>query len=158
MDDDGVEILLVEDNDNDELLALHAFMKNNVVNKVHVVRDGVEALDYIFCTGAYAKRKIENPKLVLLDLKLPFIDGIEVLRRIRGNPRTRLVPVVVLTTSSQESDVIETYALGDNSYIVKPVDYDQFSAVAKQLEFYWLQLNRQPARAHGTSLEVMPNL
>ncbi len=158
MDDYGVEILLVEDNESDELLAIHAFVRNNIVNKLHVVRDGVEALDYIFCTGAYAKRKFENPKLILLDLKLPFIDGIEVLRRIRRNPNTRSVPVVVLTTSSQETDVNETYALGVNSYIVKPVDFDQFNTVAKQLGCYWLRLNRQPVSAQGVLHEDKPKL
>src|SRR6202040_489046 len=115
-----VEILMVEDNANDEMLALHAFQRNKIANKVYVVRDGAEALEYIFCTGAYAERRIENPKVILLDLKLPLVDGIEVLRQIRSDPRTRLVPVVVLTSSNEERDIVETYQLGVNSYIVKP--------------------------------------
>lgn len=144
MDDNGVEILLVEDNGNDEMLALHAFKRFNIANKVHVVRDGAEALEYVFCTGAYASRRIENPKVILLDLKLPLVDGIEVLRQIRCDPRTRLVPVVMLTSSSEERDIIETYQLGVNSYIVKPVDFEQFNEVARHLGYYWLLLNRQP--------------
>jgi two-component system response regulator len=146
MTEDGVEILLVEDNPNDELLALHAFKRQKVVNQILVVRDGAEALEYIFCTGAYATRRIENPRLILLDLKLPKVDGIEVLRQIRSDPRTQWIPVVVLTTSSEERDVIETYRLGVNSYIVKPVDFEQFNEVIKHLGFYWLLLNRQPAQ------------
>jgi two-component system, response regulator len=141
----GVEILLVEDNPNDEMLAMHAFKKQKIANNIQVVRDGAEALEYIFCSGAYADRRIDNPKVILLDLKLPLVDGIEVLRQIRSDPRTRLVPVVVLTASSEERDIIETYALGVNSYIVKPVDFDQFNEVAKHLGYYWLLLNRQPA-------------
>ncbi len=147
----GVEILLVEDNPNDEMLALHAFKRQKVANDVHVVRDGAEALEYIFCTGAYVDRKIENPKVILLDLKLPFVDGIEVLRQIRADPRTRLVPVVILTSSNEERDVVEAYRLGVNSYIVKPVDFDQFNGVAKQLGYYWLLLNRQPDLVNGSS-------
>jgi two-component system response regulator len=146
-----VEILMVEDNVNDEMLALHAFKRNNIVNKVYVVRDGAEALEFIFCTGAYAERRIENPKLILLDLKLPLVDGIEVLRRIRSDPRTRTVPVVMLTSSNEERDVVETYTLGVNSYIVKPVDFEQFNEVAKHLGYYWLLLNRQPASVAGSS-------
>jgi two-component system response regulator len=146
-----VEILMVEDNANDEMLALHAFKRNNIVNKMYVVRDGAEALEFIFCTGAYAERRIENPKLILLDLKLPLVDGIEVLRRIRSDPRTRTVPVVMLTSSNEERDVVETYALGVNSYIVKPVDFEQFNEVAKHLGYYWLMLNRQPASVAGSS-------
>jgi two-component system, response regulator len=141
----GNEILLVEDNANDEMLALHAFKRQNIADKVQVVRDGAEALEYIFYTGAYADRTIENPKVILLDLKLPKVDGIEVLRRIRSDPRTQMIPVVALTTSSEERDVVETYKLGINSYIVKPVDFGQFNEVAKTLGSYWLLLNRQPA-------------
>jgi two-component system response regulator len=145
MVDQGIEILLVEDNANDELLALHAFKAHKIANDVGVVRDGAEALEYIFCTGAYAERTNENPKLILLDLKLPKVDGVEVLRQIRKDPRTRMVPVVVLTSSNEERDVVETYALGVNSYIVKPVDFAQFTEVARRLGLYWLLLNRQPA-------------
>ncbi len=140
-----VEILLVEDNPHDEMLALHAFKRQNIANEVHVVRDGAEALEYIFCTGAYADRQIENPKVILLDLKLPLVDGIEVLRQIRGNPQTKLIPVVVLTSSSEQRDLVETYELGVNSYILKPVDFDQFNEVARHLGYYWMLLNRQPA-------------
>ena len=152
--DNGVEILLVEGNATDEVLALHAFKRQNVVNTMHVVRDGAEALEYIFCTGAYADRRIENPKVVLLDLKLPLVDGLEVLRRIRRDPRTRLTPVVVLTSSSEERDIVDAYSLGANSYIVKLVDFEQFNVVAKSLGYYWLILNRQPASVNGTSVET----
>jgi two-component system response regulator len=144
MVDNSVEILLVEDNPNDEMLALHAFNRQKIANAIHVVRDGAEALEYIFCTGAYADRRIENPKVILLDLKLPKIDGIDVLRQIRSDPRTRLIPVVALTSSSEERDIIETYELGINSYIVKPVDFEQFNEVVRHLGYYWLLLNRQP--------------
>ena len=151
MEDQCVEILLVEDNANDELLALHAFKRQNVANHVYVVRDGAEALEFIFCTGAYADRTIENPHVILLDLKLPFVDGIEVLRQIRNDPRTRLIPVVILTASKEERDVVEAYALGVNSYIIKPIDFDQFNGVAKQLGYYWVLLNKQPALVNGSS-------
>ena len=140
-----VEILLVEDNPNDEMLALHAFEKHNLANKVHVVRDGAEALEFIFCTGAYADRIQGNPRVILLDKKLPLVDGMEVLRQVRGDPRTKNVPVVMLTSSSEERDIIESYKLGVNSYIVKPVDFDQFDETARQLGYYWLLINKQPA-------------
>ena len=158
MVDHGVEILLIEDNANDEMLALHAFKRQKIVNDVYVVRDGAEALEYIFCTGAYADRRIENPKVILLDLKLPLVDGIEVLRQVRNDPRTKLVPVVVLTSSSEERDIIETYRLGVNSYIVKPVDFEQFNDVAKHLGYYWLLLNRQPTSVDGSSPETASEL
>jgi two-component system, response regulator len=141
----NVEILLIEDNADDEALAIHAFKKQNIANKTFVVRDGAEALEFIFCKGRYADRTIENPKLILLDLKLPLVDGIEVLRQIRDEPRTHLIPVVMLTSSNEERDVTETYNLGVNSYIVKPVDFEQFNEVVKELGYYWLLLNRQPA-------------
>ena len=153
--DREMEILLVEDNANDEKLAMHAFDKQKIVNRVHVVRDGAEALEYIFCTGAYAGRTIENPKVILLDLKLPLIDGIEVLRAIRSDPRTRLIPVVVLTSSNEERDVVEAYKLGVNSYIVKPVDFGQFNEVAKHLGYYWLLLNRLPTPQFGSPHETV---
>ena len=140
----SVEILLVEDNPHDELLAMHAFKKHNLANKVFVVRDGAEALDWIFCTGAYANRRLENPRVILLDKKLPLVDGMEVLRAIRAAPRTRLIPVVMLTSSAEERDIIESYQLGVNSYIVKPVDFEQFSETARQLGYYWLLVNKQP--------------
>jgi two-component system response regulator len=147
---DDVDILMVEDNPNDEMLALHAFKRNKIANKVYVVRDGAEALEFIFCTGAYAERTVENPKVILLDLKLPLVDGIEVLRQVRRHPRTQTVPVVMLTSSSEERDVVETYKLGVNSYIVKPVDFEQFNEVARHLGYYWLLLNRQPAAVSGS--------
>ena len=145
MTDDKVQILLVEDNPNDVKLALHAFKRQNLANRVHVVRDGVEALDYLFCTGTYVHRQPQDgPSVVLLDLKLPLLDGLEVLRRIKGDPRTRAIPVVVLTSSREERDLVESYQLGVNSYIVKPVDFDQFMEVVRQLGFYWLLLNQSP--------------
>jgi len=140
-----VEILLVEDNPNDELLALHAFKKHNLSDKVHVVRDGAEALEFLFCRGAYADRPFVNPRVILLDKKLPLVDGLEVLREIRADPRTRMLPVVMLTSSAEERDIIESYQLGVNSYIVKPVDFEQFSETARQLGYYWLRINMQPA-------------
>jgi two-component system, response regulator len=150
------EILMVEDNANDEMLALHAFKRHSIAANVYVVRDGAEALEYIFCTGAYAERTNENPKVILLDLKLPLVDGIEVLRRIRSDPRTRSVPVVMLTSSNEQRDLVETYKLGVNSYIVKPVDFEQFNEVAKQLGDYWLLINRQPASRNGSSAPTIP--
>jgi two-component system response regulator len=139
-----VEILLVEDNASDEKLALHAFAKHNLANRVHVVRDGAEALEFIFCTGAYIKRQFTNPRVILLDKKLPLVDGMEVLRQIRADERTRLIPVIMLTSSAEERDMIESYKLGVNSYIVKPVDFGQFSETARQLGYYWLLINKQP--------------
>ena len=144
MSDNTVEILLVEDNPNDEMLALHAFKRHNLANKVHVVRDGAEALEFIFCTGAYAERRCENPRVILLDKKLPLVDGMEVLRQIRADPRTHLVPVVMLTSSAEECDIIESYQLGVNSYIVKPVNFEQFGETARHLGYYWLLVNQQP--------------
>jgi two-component system response regulator len=140
-----VEILLVEDNPNDVKLALHAFKKHKIANHVHVARNGADALEFLFCTGPYAHRHIENgPKLVLLDLKLPLIDGLEVLRRIKAEPRTRMIPVVILTTSREERDIVESYRLGVNSYIAKPVDFDQFAESVRELGYYWLLLNQAP--------------
>ena len=144
MDEKIVEILLVEDNPNDEKLALHAFKKHNLANKIHVVRDGAEALEFIFCTGAYANRELKNPRVILLDKKLPLVDGMEVLRQIRADPRTCMVPVVMLTSSSEERDMIESYKLGVNSYVVKPVDFDGFSAAVAELGHYWLLVNQEP--------------
>ena len=147
MTEDSVEILLVEDNPNDVELTLHAFKKHNFANPIEVVRDGAEALEFIFCTGAYAHRRIENgPKVILLDLKLPKVDGLEVLRRVKADPRTRLIPVVVLTSSREERDIVESYALGVNSYIVKPVNFEQFSEAVPNLGMYWLLLNQPPRR------------
>jgi len=145
MPDREVEILLVEDNPNDVKLALHAFKTHNLANRIQVVRDGAEALEFIFCTDRYAGRSIKNgPKVVLLDLKLPLVDGLEVLRQIKSDERTRMIPVVVLTSSREERDIVESYQLGINSYIVKPVDFDQFTGAVKDLGYYWLLLNQSP--------------
>jgi two-component system response regulator len=139
------DILLVEDNPDDEELTLRALKRNNISNPIVVARDGVEALDYLFGTGRYAGRDAGLiPVVVLLDLKLPKMDGLEVLKRLRGDFRTRLTPVVVLTTSREERDIVESYSLGCNSYIVKPVDFDQFIEALRQLGVYWLLLNEPP--------------
>jgi len=141
----GVEILLVEDNSDDAKLAIHAFEKQHLANKVCWVQDGVEALEFLFCTDRYADRNIGNgPKLVLLDLNLPLLDGLEVLRRVKGDPRTHHIPIVVLTTSREDNDVAEAYKLGANSYILKPVDFEQFLKVTEQLGYYWMLLNQPP--------------
>jgi two-component system response regulator len=143
---DDVEILLVEDNPNDVELTLRALQKQNLASKVLVVKDGVEALEFIFATGAFAHRKIENrPKVVLLDLKLPKMDGIEVLSRMKNDERTRHIPVVMLTSSQEERDVLDTYNLGVNSYIVKPVDFSNFVHAVSELGLYWGLLNKVPS-------------
>lgn len=141
----GKAILLVEDNPDDEALTLRAFRKNNIRNEVVVARDGAEALDYLFARGRYASRNAADlPQVVLLDLKLPKVDGIEVLRQVRDDPRTRMLPIVVLTSSREDRDLSECYRLGCNSYVRKPVDFDQFINAARQLELYWLLLNESP--------------
>jgi CheY-like chemotaxis protein len=135
-------ILLVEDNSDDEQLTLRALKKNNIGNKVVVARNGVEALDYLFGAGAYAGRDLNlMPQVVLLDLKLPKIDGLEVLQRVRKDDRTRLLPIVILTSSNEEADRINGYGLGANSYVRKPVDFNQFMEAVRQLGLYWLVLN-----------------
>jgi CheY-like chemotaxis protein len=140
-----VEILLVEDNPDDLEMALLALRKMNLANRIQIARDGVEALDFIFCRNAYAGRKIENgPKVVLLDLKLPRVDGLEVLRTLKSDRRTKMIPVVILTSSKEQSDVIESYHLGVNSYIVKPVNFEQFAEAVQKLGWYWLLLNQPP--------------
>lgn len=140
-------ILLVEDNPDDELLTLMAFKDNKITNKVIVARDGEEALDYLFGTGRYQQRDMNiQPQVVLLDLKLPKIDGLEVLKKIRFNPITNLLPVVILTSSKEEVDILKSYQLGANSYIRKPVDFEQFSEAIKQLGLYWLVLNESPSQ------------
>jgi two-component system response regulator len=142
-----VEILLIEDTPSDVALTLHAFKQHNIANRVHVVRDGAEALEFIFCTGAYAQRDITDmPKVILLDLKLPLVSGMEVLRQIRADPRTHRIPVVVLTSSREDRDIVESYDLGVNSYIVKPVDFAQFTDAVRTLGMYWLLLNQPPIR------------
>ena len=140
-----VEIILVEDNPYDVELTLMALKQRNLSNNVHILNDGAEALDFIFCTGQFAGRETSRcPKVMLLDLKLPKIDGIEVLRRIRADERTRTIPVVVLTSSNEERDRVEAYKLGVNSYIVKPVDFDQFIKAVEEIGLYWLLLNKPP--------------
>lgn len=135
-------ILLVEDNPDDELLTLRALRQQNLANDIVVVRDGVEALEFLFAEGAYADRDAtDTPSLVLLDLKLPKLDGLEVLRRIRADERTKLIPVTILTSSDEQKDLVESYNLGANSYVRKPVDFDQFTEAVRQLHLYWLLLN-----------------
>jgi two-component system response regulator len=143
MIDTNVEILLVEDNPHDVKLALHAFNSHNLANHVHVVRDGAEALEFIFGTDRYAGHTTV-PKVILLDLKLPLVDGIEVLRRVKADARTRQIPIVVLTSSREEPDIQACYELGVNSYIVKPVDFDQFTVAVRDIGYYWLLLNQPP--------------
>lgn len=138
-------ILLIEDNPADELLTLRALRQGNLANEIVVVRDGAEAIDYIFCTGKYSSRNPDEwPELILLDLKLPKVDGLEVLRRIRSDEKTRLLPIVVLTSSTEEKDLVESYRLGANSYIRKAVDFVKFTDAVKQLGLYWLVLNESP--------------
>ena len=138
-------ILLVEDNPDDEMLTLRAMKKNKILNEIVVARDGSEALDYIFGTGKYEGRDVAaSPQLILLDLNLPKIGGLEVLKRIREDSRTRLYPVVILTSSREERDLVESYKLGANSYIRKPVDFNQFIEAVQQLRLYWLGLNELP--------------
>lgn len=145
MSDQTKVILLVEDNPDDAALTLRALKKNNIMNEVIVAEDGVQAIDYLHGTGEYADRNVSDlPQLILLDLKLPKLDGLEVLKRIRGDERTALQPVVVLTTSVEEQDVINSYRLGANSYIRKPVDFDQFMEAVRQLGLYWLVMNVSP--------------
>lgn len=139
-----VEILIVEDNPHDAEMALRALKKNNISNRVYLVRDGQEALDFVFAEGNFGSRTAsEKPKVILLDLKLPKIDGLEVLRRLKSDPSTKVIPVVVLTSSQEESDIVKSYELGVNSYIVKPVDFDKFVSAVKDLGFYWLLLNQR---------------
>lgn len=144
-------ILLVEDNPDDEVLTLRALRKHNIASEITVARDGVEALDFLLGTGAYAERDTSAmPSLVLLDLKLPKVDGLEVLRRIRSDERTRLLPVVVFTSSNEEQDVLECNTLGANSYIRKPVDFNQLSEVLRLIGTYWLTLNLTPKLSNAT--------
>lgn len=139
-----ISIVLVEDNAADAELAMLALQRANIGNQIQLLRDGVEALDFIFCQGAYSQRQMDHPKVILLDLKLPRISGLEVLRRIKADPRTQMIPVVVLTSSAEDRDVIDSYQLGVNSYIVKPVDFEQFNKAVQQLGFYWLLFNQPP--------------
>lgn len=144
---DNKTILLVEDNPDDEALTIRALKKNNIGNNLTIAHDGVEALDFLFGTGAYAGRDTQNlPQIILLDLNLPKVDGLEVLRRIRADDNTRLLPVIVLTSSKEEQDLINSYSLGANSYVRKPVDFNQFIEAVRQLGLYWLILNEAPPR------------
>lgn len=145
MNQSPVEILLVEDNPSDRKLTLHSLERHKVTNHIHTVQDGVEALDFLFRRGAYAQREEGVPKVVLLDLKLPKVSGLEVLRQLKADPSTASIPVVVLTSSREDSDIAACYKLGVNSYIVKPVDFDKFSESVRQLGLYWLLLNQAPA-------------
>lgn len=145
MNPTALEILLVEDNPNDIDLTLYALNQHRIVNRIHVVRDGAEALEFLFCNGRYADRNAHDaPKVILLDLKLPLVDGLDVLRQIRADERTRLLPVVVLTSSHEERDIVDSYRLGVNSYIVKPVDFEQFTETVRSLGLYWLLYNHHP--------------
>ena len=145
-------ILLVEDNADDEALTMRALSKNNITNKIVIARDGVEALDYLFGTGTYAGRDTSmQPELILLDLKLPKVDGFEVLQKLRADERTRLLPVVILTTSKEQQDVATGYGLGANSYVRKPVDFEHFVDAVLQLGLYWLVLNERPDAVSGSA-------
>lgn len=146
-----VDILLVEDNPNDAELALHALKKHNLANNVEWVKDGEAALDFLFLRNAYANRTNILPKVVLLDLRLPKVDGIEVLKQLRANPETRKLPVVVLTSSKEERDVIDTYKLGVNSYVAKPVAFDEFAKTVAELGMYWVLVNRVPPEIQPAS-------
>jgi len=138
-----IEILLVEDNPNDEELTLHALRKHKVINTIHVVRDGEEALEYIFCQGQYSHRSINKPPtVILLDLKLPKVEGLEVLRQIKRDDRTRTIPVVVLTSSQLERDIVESYRLGVNSFVSKPVEFDEFTRAVSDIGLYWAIINQ----------------
>lgn len=142
MPDRQIEILLVEDNSDDIELTLHALRKENLANHIHVARDGEEALDFLFCNGPHADRSFERPpRLILLDLKLPKVDGMEVLRQLKADSRTQCIPVVILTSSKEERDLVKGYGLGANSYIQKPVDFDQFREIVKNVGLYWLLIN-----------------
>ena len=142
---DNVEILLVEDNPADVELTMHALRHNNLANRIHVARDGEEALNFLFCRGPHSKRSFDNPpRMVLLDLKLPKVDGLEVLRQLKGDSRTKAIPVVILTSSKEDRDMVSGYRFGVNSYIQKPVDFTAFRETIKQLGLYWMVVNQPP--------------
>lgn len=151
MSPDAIEILFVEDNPSDVELTLRALRQDHIANRIHVAHDGEEALDFLFCRAAYSDRRgLPLPRLVLLDLKLPKVEGLEVLRQIREDPRTHALPVVILTSSKEERDLVVGYRLGVNSYIQKPVDFTQFQETVKQLGLYWLVINEPPPMASGS--------
>jgi len=140
------DILLVEDSSDDAELAVHALRREHLSNHIYIAKDGEEALEFVFCRGRFASRSFEHPpKLLLLDLKLPKVDGIEVLRQVKGDPRTRAIPTVVMTSSKEERDLVNSYNLGANSYIQKPVDFDQFRETVKTVGLYWIVINQRPA-------------
>ena len=150
MNSEELDILLVEDNQDDMALALHALERGKLANKIVVVRDGEDVLDFLFCRGAFAHRSFDHPpKLILLDLKLPKVDGLEVLKQVKSDPRTKAIPVVIMTSSKEERDLVASYHSGANSYIQKPVDFDQFREVVKTVGLYWLVIN-QPVPTNGT--------
>ncbi len=143
-----VDILLVDDNESDVELTVRALRKHNLANHIHVARDGQDALDFLFCRAAYADRSFDSPpKVILLDLKMPKVDGIEVLRALRGDARTRAIPVAILTSSGEQRDIVEGYRLGVNAYVQKPVDFDAFRSVIEQMGHFWLVINQPPPRA-----------
>ncbi|MGD0180163.1 MAG: response regulator [Terriglobales bacterium] len=149
MNSEQLDILLVEDNQDDMDLALHALKREKLANNIFVARDGEEALDFLFCRGTFAERSFDHPpKLVLLDLKLPKVDGMEVLKQLKGDPRTKTIPVVMMTSSKEERDLVSSYSLGANSFIQKPVDFDQFRETVKTVGLYWLVTN-QPVPING---------
>jgi len=154
MNSGKLDILLVEDNQDDMDLALHALKREKLANNIFVVRDGEEALDFLFCRGAFTHRSFDHPpKLVLLDLKLPKVDGMEVLRQAKSDPRTKTIPVVIMTSSKEERDLVAGYNLGANSYIQKPVDFDQFRETVKSVGLYWLIVNQPPIGEDSQHLE-----
>ena len=144
---DAIEILLVEDNPADAELTIHALQKSKLVNQIRHLQDGAEALDFLFCRGSFSSRQSAPPRLILLDLKLPKVDGLDVLREVKADPRTQSIPVVVLTTSKEETDLVRSYKLGANSYIQKPVNFSEFQETVRQLGMYWLLLNSRPPEA-----------
>jgi two-component system response regulator len=149
MNSEELDILLVEDNQDDMDLALHALKREKLANHIYVARDGEEALDFLFCRGTFAARSFDQPpKLVLLDLKLPKVDGMEVLKQVKSDPRTKKIPIVIMTSSKEERDLVAGYNLGVNSYIQKPVDFDQFRETVKSVGLYWLVIN-QPVPVNG---------